>query len=296
MSNPIRQHYVPRVYLENFTEDDGYINIFDIEKNEYRRQTPLNIGHNRHFYTVEIDGKKDYSIENFLSKEVDSKYNRVINKIESKEILTTDDKQDLAIILAFQYLRTPAQRENFNNMVDSVYKQTTKILFSYKEKHGLTGELSPEEFKEVKELIDSGNYKVESPKEHSLGSMFNTVEDMAKMLSNHNIAILEAGKNTQFITSDNPYCMVKENWSLPMSGYGVVNTIKFFPLTTKFAVILRDPGSAVIYTKPSKSEIRTMNLLVARWARRFIFSKNKILLESIVNAHKKKVQKNNKSD
>lgn len=288
MSNPKKQHYVPQVYLQNFKDDDGYIYIYDIEKDQFRRQTPQNAGYNKHFYTVEIDGEKDYFIEQFLSHHVDSKYSDVIKKIENGEDLALEDKQNLALIIAFQHLRTPSQRENYNNMVDSAVKQINKIMFSYKKQLNAKIGVTDEEYELLKNTIENENYSVIAPKEHSLALMLDFAEEMANMLLNHNIAILECGKNTQFITSDNPYCMIKEKWSNQWEGYGVINTIKFFPITPKFGVILKDPGNKVIYLKPNTRQVRNLNLLVASWAQRNIFAKNKVLLESIVKAHKKK--------
>jgi hypothetical protein len=288
MSKPKKQHYVPQVYLRHFTDKDEYLNIYDINSGEYRRQTPANVGYSKHFYTLEKDGEKDYSVEYLLANHVDILYSPVLKKIENKERLTRKDKEDLAIFITFQYLRTPSHRKNYNRMVDTFYKQTSKIIFSMKKHHGLLDHIDSNELKTIEKIIENEEYQIEVPKEHSLEFMLKFSEEMSYMLLNHNFIILEASSKSEFITSDNPYCMVKEKWSDRWSGYGIINTTKFFPLSPKYLLVLKDPGEKIAYMKIDKSQVRELNFLIFSWAERFVFSRNKILLESIVNAIKKK--------
>lgn len=288
MSNPKKQHYVPQVYLNYFTDENGYLNIYDREKEEYRRQTPANAGYSKHFYTVEVNGEKDYTIEKLLATHVDNLYKPVMEKIKNKEVLTKDDKENLAIFVAFQHLRTPAQRKNYNAMFDDFYKQTTKIIFGMKKSHGQLGELTEQEANMIEETLEKENYEVQVPKEHSLEFMLKFSEEMSRMLSNHNFVILEASSKSEFITSDNPYCMVKDKESPAWSGYGIVNTTKVFPLTPRYLLVLKDPGDKVVYMKLDKANVRQMNFVIAGWSDRFVYSSNELLLRSLVTKITKK--------
>lgn len=287
MSNPKKQHYVPQTYLRNFTDQSGYIQVYDKNMDQYFKQTPANAGYSKHFYTVDINGDNDFFIEKLLAEHVDSLLSPIIRKIEEGELITDQDKKDIAIFLTFQHLRTPAQRKNYNNMVDQFYKKVNKILFSMKKVNGKL-EYSDEEISQIENIFKNEEYKVIVPKEQSLAFMLDFSEEMSRMLANHNIIILEASQKSEFITSDNPYCMVKEKWSLEYSGYGVINTTKVFPLTPRYLLILKDPGKKVIKIKQDKAVVREFNFLIAKWADRFLFSRNELLLKSLVRKLKNK--------
>ncbi|MGY3315776.1 hypothetical protein ACV242_004272 [Peribacillus simplex] len=289
MSNPKKQHYVPQVYLNFFAEESGFLNIYDREKDEFRKQTPAKAGYSTHFYTVEVNGEKDYSIEKMLANHVEGIYKPVIKKIENRESLTREDKESLAVFIAFQHLRTPAQRKNYNDMVDNFTKQVSKIAFEMQKVHGQLEGFDDDEIEFLGETIENEKYDVKVPKEHSLEFMLSFSEKLSHMLLNHNFAIIKASSKSEFITSDNPYCMVKEHWSPSWSGYGVVNTTKIFPLTPRYLLVLKDVGDNVVYMQLGKAEVREMNFTIASWSDRFLYSKNEFLLKSLVEKIKKKL-------
>ncbi|MGD6992138.1 DUF4238 domain-containing protein [Sutcliffiella horikoshii] len=292
MSNPKKQHFVPQVYLNHFTDDSGFLHIYDRVKDEFRKQTPANAGYSKHFYTLEHNGEKDYSIEKGLATHVDNLYKPVMEKIKNKETLTQTDRENLAVFVAFQHLRTPAQRKNYNSMVDDFYKQTSKLIFSFKKAYGQLGELTEQESSALEETVENGKFDVQVPKEHSLQFMLEFSEEMSQMLSNHNFIIVEASSKSAFISSDNPYCMVKEKGEPDWSGYGIVNTAKFFPLSPRYLLVLKDPGNKVVYMKHDKATVRQLNILTAKWSDRFLYSHNEELLKGLVAKIKKSVSKN----
>lgn len=289
MSNPKKQHYVPQVYLKRFTDDNRFIHIYDKVKDEFRRQTPANTGYSRHFYTVEVDGKKDYSIEKALALHVDTLYQPVMNKIVNKETLTFEDKEKLAVFVTFQHLRTPKQRNNYNQMVDDFYKQTSKIIFEMKKVHGMLDDFDPQVIESIEDIVKNERFIVDVPNEQSLLLMSELSGKMSAMLARHNFIIIEASSKSEFITSDHPYSMVKENWSPAWSGYGIVNTTKLFPLSPRFLLMLKDPGDKITYYRLNKSQVRDMNMTIASWSDRFLFSSNETLLRSLVEKIKNRV-------
>jgi hypothetical protein len=290
MSNPKKQHYVPQVYLKHFTDDDGFIHIYDKEKDEFRRQTPANTGYSKHFYTVEVNGEKNYTIEKALALYVDTLYQPVMNKIINKETLTFEDKENLAVFVTFQYLRTPKQRKNYNRMVDDFYKRTSKIIFEMKKVHGLLKDLDPHEIDSLEDIVKNERFIVAVPNEQSLLLMLEFSKEMSAMLTCHNFIIIEASSKSEFVTSDHPYSMVKENWSPPWSGYGIVNTTKLFPLSPRYLLMLKDPGDKTMYYHLNKSQVRELNMTITSWSDRFLFSSNETLLRSLVEKIKKRVE------
>lgn len=278
MDKPKKQHYVPRTYLNQFSNEDGDIFLYDNVNQELRIQNHKNVGYNKHFYTVEINGEKDFFIEEYLANQVDVLYPFLLRKITNHEKFNADDKKKLGLYLAAQHLRTPYQRKNYNSMVE----RTTKEILSRVRKTSLSSnELIAEE---ISELIKNEQINIGVPKEQSLAFLMSFVDEMADMLAKQNIIILTASKKSEFLTSDNPYVMVKEKWASKWSGYGIINTIKIFPISPKFLILLKDVGNKTIYRPISSSiDVRTYNQLIAMQSDRYIFSKNEKLLRSIYN-------------
>ncbi len=74
MNEPIRQHWVPKVYLRHFaTSDtagnvDPQINVYDTHTNRKFLTSVNNIAVKRHLYTIGVnEPKKLYAVENMLS-------------------------------------------------------------------------------------------------------------------------------------------------------------------------------------------------------------------------------------
>ena len=71
MSNPKRQHYIPKMLLKHFVDDKGILHFFDKDSPEkgVRGQTPKTLFYRSHLYTfTNLDGSRDYSTEVFFSK------------------------------------------------------------------------------------------------------------------------------------------------------------------------------------------------------------------------------------
>ncbi|MEC5424281.1 DUF4238 domain-containing protein [Virgibacillus sp. C22-A2] len=287
---PKKQHYVPQTYLQKFSDEENYLHIYDIKTNQFRKQRPQSTGYGKHFYTIEHDGIKDPFIEHFLANEVDSKYVNVINKIENSKLFSDEDRLNLSTFIAFQHLRTPAQRENYNSMVTKFHKTRVQFEFLYRKNTGTLKDMdnmSKAELAELERIVDEGEYGVSVPKGHSLKFMFDFADKMISFINNQNWVIVKAPTKSRFITSDNPYCMLKVKDVAEWEGYGLINTNKFFPLTSDFLLVITGKGSKVINFKFNSSQVRTQNLLTIMQANRNLYSPNEKLLKRLVEDMRK---------
>ena len=83
MSNPKRQHYIPKMLLKHFVDDRGLLQFTkrDAPRNGVRGQRPDTLFFKKHLYTfTELDGTKDFSTERFFSK-LESETNPIVCKI-----------------------------------------------------------------------------------------------------------------------------------------------------------------------------------------------------------------------
>ncbi|WP_181429468.1 DUF4238 domain-containing protein [Enterococcus plantarum] len=271
MTNPIKQHYVPQSYLNFFTDDSNYFYSYLVKSNKIIRQSPKNTGFQKNFYTLEYEGVKNYEIETYLANNIDCLYKPVVEKIVNDGILSLNDKKDLITFICFQYLRTPYHRENINkNLVKSF------------------------RFRNRANIDSNDNEPIDISKEHSLSHMFEFADEMIQMLMKHDFIILRSPKEGEFMTSDNPYCMVQEKWSYGSGGLGILNTAKFFPLTPKHLLYLRNPKNLDIGGRDmnpinlNRKEVRRLNLMIAYQAHHFIYTKNNHILNNITKTLNKK--------
>ncbi len=66
-TNPTkRQHFVPRLYLDNFARADGKIRVFDLQEESEFVSSPENVAVQTRFYDVTLEGR-DYSAEDWLA-------------------------------------------------------------------------------------------------------------------------------------------------------------------------------------------------------------------------------------
>ena len=84
MSNPKRQHYIPKMLLKHFADDKGQLSSFANdapEKGVDTERNPKSLSYEKHLYTrTKLDGSKDYSTEKSLS-EIESKADPIVCKM-----------------------------------------------------------------------------------------------------------------------------------------------------------------------------------------------------------------------
>ena len=120
MSNPKRQHYIPKMLLKHFVDDKGILHFFDKNSPEkgVREQTPRTLFYERHLYTsTNLDGSRDYSTEAFFSKferEADPVVCKIVDNARMEELpdLTRSEKDVWASFFAQLWRRLPALRES----------------------------------------------------------------------------------------------------------------------------------------------------------------------------------------
>jgi len=95
-----------------------------------------------------------------------------------------------------------------------------------------------------------------------------------------------SSKNSSFITSDNPFVVTRpQNYNGPY-GIGTKGAKKLVPLNQKVCLVMCDKGESVINRQVSSKDVRSVNGLIALECNRFLISKDKSLLESLVKNSK----------
>ncbi len=259
MSNAKKEHYVPQCYLRHFASTDERINVFDKQKMEVRiNQDILNIAMQNRFYDLnllkmykkaepheqakikaelsellnsddiettlkDIDSQQ-YIEKEFLSKDVESIYSNILNKIIKKGYnrspwyiencfaLSENEKEILSLFISIQIIRTKSFRDTIGSMIEQFVE-----TMAYKSQMHDDDALQKEDFKVIadKEYVKLLHIGMVLDAEMAL--------KFAEVLINHIWVMYVNNTNIPFYTSDNPVVNVPHKNDAFLS-YGGLNS------------------------------------------------------------------------
>lgn len=297
MNEPIRQHYVPQVYLNKFTfsERKPYkICALNKSKEEIIPVCIKDIAAENNFYTTKIFEDK-YAAEKHYAKEIEPMLSRVLSKICSKcenaldetVVLDYKTKEELSLSITFQLLRGKQYREYSRkiydlNAPDIIEKAKQKFLVD-----------------EVPESIYSNDFF----KYISILSAFNVnqIEKYANILYYRTMIIIKITDNAEFITSDNPVMFMNAEIldSQPFChGLLQPQTVVSYPISPKLLIVMYHPNYyfgelknydrkiTLVNSQRDVKLINTYNQKQYEQSYNWTFSKSSFVLENLLNKNK----------
>lgn len=295
-NNPKGQHYYPKFNLEYFTDQDGWVWVFDSYKNEYRNHRPEETAKINNFYTFETkEGKRLLAVEELLSI-LENEAAPIIAKIHNGGFNLDDkEKSAIAFYIALQQTRTPMHRQQVNKMIEQVSRKMLQVGASNKEYFQRTlDEVTknhPEEQKvsveEMQKFIFEDGYKLEVPKEMSMQIMVGNLNEFANLFFNMGWLYLVAPSKGSFLTSDVPITMRQTDpdmkmFGQPAVGYQVPGTEITLPLTPQVCLYLTPKGADFQNYTLSRDWVRVINTRTTQNCFRYVFSSSKPLLENLI--------------
>ena len=262
-----RHHYVPRFYLDRFTDQKGRLGAFDRQKSTSITTKANAVAVERDFYRLpEEIGFPANSLEEALSSQ-ESDAAEAIRRLVAEGRVLHSHRESLILHMALQLLRTLRHRRSTKELI-----QWTATLHAQVE---LSRQLSEGKFETESDRtlaeralgqLEDGELIV-GPKEQSLNawSLFSLDEVASILRSGWNwvLVILTAAK---FITSDHPICLLGEpEPGIPASNVGVATALEiWFPLDPRHALVLsRDHSLGSPLLDLSNGHVRSINLRLA---------------------------------
>jgi hypothetical protein len=204
-----RQHTIPKCYLENFSDEDGFVWVLDTKDNIFKTN-PENILVESHFYTITLkNGEKSFFIEDTLAN-IEGAYATLFRDKISKDLFLTDEERaKVAIFIAALFLRTKPHREGLKNM----FEKLKTSMEDWKKQFEL---LSPEarEFSsnvpssgETIHMKDVEDYLKNYKDEHSV-SILTQLPEVAQIIFNMKWSVWK-NENNSFVTCDNPLTLLR---------------------------------------------------------------------------------------
>lgn len=299
MNEPVRQHYVPQVYLNKFTfskRKPYKICALNKSKEEIIPVCIKDIAAENNFYTTKIFEDK-YAAEKHYAKEIEPMLSRVLSKICSKcknalvqdgaVVLDYKTKEELVLSITFQFLMEKQCREYSRKIYDL---NVPDIIERAKQKFMIN---------EVPESIYSDDFF----KYISISSSFNVdqIEKYATILYCRAMMIIKITDNAEFVTSDNPVMfMDAETLDSQPFCHGLLQprTIVSYPISPKLLVIMYHPnyyfGELKNYDRKitlinSKGDLKLINIYNQKQYEQsynWTFSKSSSVLENLLNKNK----------
>ncbi|MBN1882509.1 MAG: DUF4238 domain-containing protein [Deltaproteobacteria bacterium] len=310
MSNTKKKHhYVPVFYLEYFIDPykgKDTLWVYDKEKEEIRKSTPLNEGYRKYYHAITLpDGTRDTNTLEDEFSVIESETKKFFNKIcstkELKKIRITDKERKIfSRFLGLTAVRTPHFRSGLEescyehmNMTNRIVAQDEKKYDKFKKSfEDDFGEIEGfPSFKEFKEFVVSG-HELSLKSEDSLILGLKKAGYYSALFYMMNWTFIEANSE-KFFTSDSPlfYKVPDRNsWSLDPERLKSQNVIATFPMTPSIAY--RGELKGIAHFKTSNKVTRDLNFGTMVNTERFVYSsiKSERLLKYIVKHKGKRIK------
>ena len=257
----MKQHYIPKCYLNEFTGADGKVATIDynlVKQGTNPRivfKAPTQIGYEIDYYTLDVDlprpyqhlrNTKPYIIEQDIFWRYEKVYPAILEQIRNRRPLIRKQAELFIYALISMKLRNKylLNSEMQKNLLKNVIANTRADMLE--ESRILFPELTTEEklatIKVVEEkIIDNENFIKGANLMALLQRETNkegVIIDIATKLFNCEWKIVETDFSITFITSDNPgFCL--DSSSIPFNTKFADCTF-IFPLTPTFCLIISD--------------------------------------------------------
>lgn len=240
-----KQHYVPQLYMRNFTDNER-VPCYNLDRRQEFPPTSIsNLCYEDYFYDEEAEVEE-------ATSQLEGKFASVLRDIlESESLRILGDPEDdifFYIFLTHTYVRTKMGKRKSQEMATHMASELVRI----------TQEDDTEEDLEMREkaakMLENGELRVEE-------SPVFPLQELISMFAPYQIGDLEAvllkdASDRQFIFSDHPVILdnpgYKDRTELGTTGWQCRGLQIFCPISSELAIMLYDP---VAYDVPDSPVI-----------------------------------------
>jgi|GEM_PF-956544 len=153
----VRQHFIPQCYLKNFSENGKFVFVYS--KTNIKKgyaQSIAKTAYKDYFYAIPdkylnkevlLNIDSNFIEKKILAEHIESLYSELLNKIvqaesmwtsskAKKEILSNNERDLFASLIAIQYLRMPNVRDMYWKAQQKAQKERNEIVQAFKKVHG----------------------------------------------------------------------------------------------------------------------------------------------------------------
>jgi hypothetical protein len=281
-------HFVPQGYLAGFTgcgTRDGQLFVYDLASGKVFRTRPRNIGAERDFNRIEVDGHDPDALERAFG-EFEDRVISVIRGIQTRGELPADEEfVDVINLMALLVVRNPRFRENVNKARDHEVRVISNLLASDKrlyEHHvaqakaaGFVPQDIEVSFEAMRQFIHDDRYRVIVSTSESLSLELGGLDTALQCLGTRYWTLVTAAVDApDFVTCDHPVTPIfKDPNRRGPIGYGLPGTEVSFPLNTRQTLlgVFEDPLPMRI--EADAEQVAAINSRTVYHAYRQVYSK-----------------------
>jgi hypothetical protein len=280
-----RHHYVPQAYLAAFTSSgakDGQFHVLDVETGRVFRTSPLNVGAERDFNRVDIEGYPPDAVEGALAPFEGQAVAAIRRVIERQEFPKDDDWNLILNLLGLIAVRNPRMRESFNRAREQALRRLSDLLVSdekiWNSHIGMAQEAGEGigetvSFERAKQFVEEGKYTIDFHPGGNLRREANAADELLPLLGQRAWSVLVAPKGgPEFICSDHPVTVAWKRGHSGPAGFDLRETEVFMPLGRRFGFygVYETPLAPVVNCEPCF--VAKMNRRTASNAERHVYS------------------------
>jgi hypothetical protein len=264
-------HYVPRGYLARFTDDRGFLHVYDRRRRVRWRQKPDEVMKINKYYRQEWvpEGVDPNIMELTLGEWLETHAKDAIDRlVDAPTQLSEDDASYLLVYIELQRIRVPKQAARAKELMRELILR-----------------LAPP--KAVK-AITSGEFQLTMKDSARFEYMRMSTGMISPWFKRMNWEVIAAEDDASFITTDSPVSFYNPCFPPPEdAGIGRVGTEVFFPLSSRHVLLMRHPekskGSAAslmdVLPDPPRDDARIQITHGEVWNRKRVDNFNWILVQ-----------------
>lgn len=259
MSDTRNHHFVPQAYLRGFAKfapaypKKAQIFVSDLNQRISFTTAVRNVAAIRDFNRIEADDQHPNALEEAYGH-LEGSAASAIRRITRTATFDGEDKIIVLNLVALLAIRNPRFRDNWADFQSRIYKSVAQIMTGTRERFESTArraeaakppeerrEIKPEDYDNVKALIDSDEYDVVTHRNTHIRLELDTFETILRTLIDRKwILQVATPKAGDFITSDHPV-VLRNTHEVPgpfgrAAGHGMRHTMLLFPLTRRTAL------------------------------------------------------------
>jgi|GEM_PF-436562 len=275
MSKPVRQHFIPRSYLNNFAVIDVDKHFVFAKRRGYeliRKYSTKDICVEKNLYTLPVDDdNKKFDLEHFYADRIDSVFPEVYRFLINKQNTVIDFEMRLKVISVCLslYFRTPKFLNIENDAFERIFEQIENDTENVKVViFGKDIVISKEE---AKKIIRE---KKEDNRRYFLRQHLIDYEKFVSCKLLDNMAVYHILDENEFITSDNPVVLrpfvdvtspdynLAEYYSREIDPFDPKNMICLSLDPKTILIILPSEDNKVVNTFLQQSDISFFDVLM----------------------------------
>ncbi len=303
-----RHHYVPAFLIARFGEPPGQRggHVVQMDKTTGRpsRMRVDNVGFIKHYYTlIDGEGARDTSPEAVLAA-IEGDGAVAVARLVETGTVSDDERGAIALLLAFQSLRTPHGQGRLMDQVHGSLVGFLRFIAGHPEAHRATWELmdpvergddAESDRLELARLLADDKASIKVNPHYAIVLMLYVAPDLAGDIVDYSWTLLRAPAGDSFVCADTPLTHTDPMPpATPWSGDGWATShlaSTTMPLDPQACLLIRPAGPDFEVREADKRTGEDVNLRTYGWAERWVWAKKQQTLQNLRSLAKRRPER-----